>query len=507
MPAFGTSKEGIEFLYIKTYSPGLFYFSVVDYAPALQWAETEEEVANYHINNIQNGFAPSMLINFNNGIADPEIQKDIVRKSNIKLKGSSNTGTAIFSFNDNKESAATIDPVTLSDASEQYQFVSTEAKQQILTGHRIPSPLLLGIPTGSGFSSSSDELKTAFTLLEHQEAQYFREILIDAFNQILAFNNISLDLEFESLNPFEDKIVEIADKTAGEGEQISTTPAASEKELEAQAGLRGSVGGVQGILGIQASVAAGTTDIESAINMLVEIYGFSREVAVKLLGEVKKEIVLSIIKDFIPVNLNLEFDDKEMFEALDKFGEQEDLKNWELIDEREVNYESEDALDSTLMLVNTGTARPNAKSEQDGEGASGEVYKVRYQYNPLRTKDTSRQFCKMMVNAAKIYRKEDIIQMGSKSVNPGWGAGGANTYSIWLYKGGGGCGHRWFRKTYKSRNGVVPDVNNPNAQTVSRSQQRQDDFVAETNESIVSVKPGATKTGQFLDGREWTPKT
>lgn len=420
VPAFGTSKEGVEFLYIKTYSPGLFYYSVVDYSPALQWAETEEEVANYHINNIQNGFAPSMMVNFNNGVPSPQVQKDIVKKINQKYKGSSKTGEAFIAFNDSKENAGTIEAVQLSDASDQYQFVSDEAKQQILTGHRIPSPLLLGIPSGSGFSSTADELKTAFTLLEHQEAMYFREILINAFDQILAFNNISLDLEFESLNPFDN----------GEEQVLEQTK----------------------------------------------------------------------------LSHGLEFDDKEMFEALDKFGEDEDLKNWELVDEREVDYDAEDALDQTLMLVNTGTARPNAKSEQDGEGASGEVYKVRYQYNPLRTSQNSRTFCKMMVNAAKIYRKEDIIQMGSKSVNPGWGAGGANTYSIWLYKGGGGCGHRWFRKTYKSRNGVVPDVNNPRAQTVSRSKQRQDDFRAEENESMVSRKPGSTNTGQFLDGREWTPK-
>ena len=54
-----------------------------------------------------------------------------------------------------------------------------------------------------------------------------------------------------------------------------------------------------------------------------------------------------------------------------------------------------------------------------------------------------------MTRANKIYRKEDIIRMENKAVNPGWGLGGADTYSIWLYKGGGNCHHRWIRETYK----------------------------------------------------------
>ena len=53
-----------------------------------------------------------------------------------------------------------------------------------------------------------------------------------------------------------------------------------------------------------------------------------------------------------------------------------------------------------------------------------------------------------MVRAKKIYRKEDIEKMGKQQVNPGFGVKGASTYSIWLYKGGARCQHKWFRKTY-----------------------------------------------------------
>lgn len=58
----------------------------------------------------------------------------------------------------------------------------------------------------------------------------------------------------------------------------------TQEQLEAQANLRGSVGGVQGILGIQQSVAQGITSVESAIATMIEIYGFNRETAIKILG-------------------------------------------------------------------------------------------------------------------------------------------------------------------------------------------------------------------------------
>jgi len=68
-------------------------------------------------------------------------------------------------------------------------------------------------------------------------------------------------------------------------DEVEASPEASEETLQAQAGLRGSVGGVQGILGIQASFSSGVTDFESAITILMEIYGFDRKVSSALLGQ------------------------------------------------------------------------------------------------------------------------------------------------------------------------------------------------------------------------------
>ena len=59
-------------------------------------------------------------------------------------------------------------------------------------------------------------------------------------------------------------------------------------ELEAKARLKGTVGGVNGILEIQRAVSAGTADYQSAISMLDLIYGFSNDEAKRILGTPKK---------------------------------------------------------------------------------------------------------------------------------------------------------------------------------------------------------------------------
>ena len=188
--------------------------------------------------------------------------------------------------------------------------------------------------------------------------------------------------------------------------------------------------------------------------------------------------------------------DEEAFDLLNEFGEEEDLEEWELVDERQVDYGQEEALDKMIGLASTGSARPNAKSKQDGE-SEGMKFKVRYQYAPLTASTNSREFCKKMVAGKKIYRKEDIIQMGNQSVNAGWGLNGANTYSIWEFKGGGDCHHFWMRKTYMAK-GVTPDAKNPKAE-VSVNKAKKEGFTPEKNKSNVAKRPTDMPNNGFVN--------
>ena len=424
IPAFGTSNEAIEILFVKPYRAGFYYYSPVDYQGGLQYSELEEEISNYHLNNIMNGLAPSMLINFNNGVPNEEERQLIENKIHQKFAGSSNSGKFILSFNDNSDTSASIEPVQLSDAHQQYQFLSDESSKKIMVSHRVVSPMLLGIKDSTGLGNNADEIKTASTLMDNTVIRPFQTLLIDAFDNILAYNNISLNLYFKTLQPLE------------------------------------------------------FTELDNVVDKETR----EEETGVKMSSD--------------------KVDDK-FADLLLEYGEDENLDEWELVDERPVDYDQEEALDKMLGLASTGSARPNASSEQDGE-VEDLRFKVRYQYAPLKTttkngENVSRDFCRKMVSARKIYRKEDIQQMSQKAVNAGWGPNGADTYDIWLYKGGGSCHHFWMRKTYMAK-GVNPDTKNPNAE-VSVNQARRDGFIPETNDPLVAKRPTDMDNEGFLKPR------
>ena len=422
IPSFGCGSQGdkVEILYFRPYRSGSYYYSPVDYQGALPYAELEGEIANYHINNIKNGLAPSMIVNFNNGVP-PEEERDII-ESQIKQKwsGSSNAGKFILAFNDSSDSAASIEPVQLSEASAQYEFLSRESQQKVLVGHRITSPMLFGVKDQTGLGNNADEIKTAFQLFDNSVIRPKQEQVIAALDKILGFNNVSLSLYFVTLAPIE------------------------------------------------------FTDTEDVTNVEV----IEEETGVKLSTDMP-EGYDAIADDLIAL------------------GEDVDLEEWKLVDERDVDYEQEEALDKMMGFASTGTARPNAKSEQDGENVEGTKFLVRYKYEG--SKSPQREFCRKMMSAGKLYRKEDIIRMDNQAVNQGFGPEGASTYSVWLYKGGARCKHKWIRRTYMSKGGVKPDVTSPNAQTISTTKARGKGFRPEANDPKVAVTPSNMKNKGFIN--------
>ena len=151
------------------------------------------------------------------------------------------------------------------------------------------------------------------------------------------------------------------------------------------------------------------------------------------------------------VELNLACD------YLIEMGEELD-EEWELIDARRVDVETEATQDALWNFARVPSGKPQAKSEQDNE-----LVKVRYAYMPKVTGkngNESRDFCKRMVAAGnRVWRKEDIDAASNRAVNPGWGPNGSDTYDLFLYHGGGSCQHFWERRTYLRKNNKKISVN------------------------------------------------
>ena len=440
IPAFGYgNSKGNEMYVCKPYSVGRYYYSPPDYVGALPYAKLEDEIGDYLINDCLNNFSGTKVVNFNNGVPDPEKMESI--KSDVlgKLTGSRGE-KVIVAFNANAESKSTVDDIPLNDAPRHYEYLADECFKKLIVGHRVTSPMLLGIREGSdGMGNNAEEIKTATLLFDNIVIKCYQDQVIDCIDRILAVNNIALNLYFKTLKP------------------LSFTDS---DQLE----------------GKDSDVVEEETGIE--LTCLHEETEMDKEVADEL------------------INLGEDFPDKD----------------WDLVEDAEVNYDTEDSLDNLITelntpdpsflskvwkFVSTGRAYPKARSAQDKK--VGENYfKVRYYYSPQRTGDNAREFCTKMTKAKKIYRKEDIIRMTDRPVNPGWGPRGNNqTYSIWLFKGGGTCHHSWRRLTFKSK---TADINVRSTQDLIGTRRAEIDGYKVTNPYQVSIQPRNLPNKGFMPG-------
>lgn len=408
--AFGFGEglgERSEIYVIKDYQVGQFYYSNPSYVSGISWARMESEISNYSINHIQKGLSFGHIINMNSGVQESEETiMENTRQIREHLTGSSNAGAFFLNWNDNKETEITISALEVSDAHQQYQFLSAEARQQLCTSHKLTSPMLVGVKEASGFSSNAEEIKVGFEELMINVIKPKQEIILDGLMEIFSVNGLSMDLQFESLR--------------------SEEP----------------------------TVAIAPTQLSS--------------------------------------------------QSIDDLGEEIDLNEWELISSDPVDYNKEDELDSELERLNnvstnlmrvaleavsTGTARTKSVSKQDTK-----LYITRYRYSG--NQNPEREFCKKMISAKKLYRKEDIEQMSKRNVNPGFGMSPNpnKPYDIFLWKGGGllsdafpsgTCKHFWTREMYRK----IGTGKNTAAQPSTPADVRKAGEIAPTNNPKVYKAP------------------
>ena len=198
------TKEKRTIFVIKEYSIDDFYFARPSYYSGLNYAELEEQISIYCINHIKNGLSAGYIININEGITDNEVKDQFEKNVINKWTGSENANKFILSFNSNKDNATTLEAVTVSDAHQQYQFLTEEARKQLLTAHKVVSGAMLGIQGATGFSSNADEIQTAFDETMLNVIKPMQDILTDGFEYVLGQNKISLQLFFEPLRSIKD---------------------------------------------------------------------------------------------------------------------------------------------------------------------------------------------------------------------------------------------------------------------------------------------------------------
>lgn len=531
VPAFNANDRtsANQILYSGLYSPNMNVYHTPDYIAANNWALVDQRVAEFHLNNISNGFAGSYFISFANGVPTQEERFQIEQSLSDKFTGASNSGKFVLTFSDDRNRTPEITPISVSDADKQYLALQELLVQNILTGHRVTSPMLMGIKNDTGLGSNVDELNAAANFYLNTVVKPFQDHIVKVLRKIFKVNNMDMPVNFVQLKPITVKF------TSEDLKAVMT-----EDEIREELGLEP----------LDVEVREDFAKVGSMVTDGVELPLFDTkeeaEAEARIIGcsgshehtQDGKTYYMPCESHEQITNLsacgctNLEeephrlSDKTELEQFIEEYGE-DITDGWELIEEEKVVDEHEefdfekalnDATNEKIELAtSTGRAIPSRKSEQDGVSKKTyDYFRVRYVYTEdnflVNKTGQNREFCKKMMSAKKLYRKEDILRMSDMVVNDyyysknqnrniGWGPKGALKYNIFLYKGGGNCQHFWLRQIYKTTIGESRTTKIDDAELIGYTKARSEGFTAKKNNILVAKPPKRMKNKGFLKPR------
>ena len=153
------------------------------FAAAIKACEIERGIDDYHLNNIENGFTSSMVVNFNNGDPGDKIREEIENEFNEKFSGHQNAGRIMFSWNKDRVSATTFDAVKVENFADKMTALAKHSRQQIFSAFRA-IPLLFGLTSDVNTGFSTEEFEQSFKLYNRTQIRPVQRIIADAFDKI-----------------------------------------------------------------------------------------------------------------------------------------------------------------------------------------------------------------------------------------------------------------------------------------------------------------------------------
>lgn len=185
IPAFDISDPTPSQIYwYMGYAPNQTYYPMPDWIGSRVATEIDINIKNFHLQNLQNGFFPSIFISLNNGIPSEEERSQVYRHLTDKYSSTNNAGGLFLNFAEDKEHEPTITPLSLNNSDQFYRDMDEIVRNTILTGHRITSPKLLGIETPGSLGGKSEViegyehfLRTTIVPIQDQLLEQFEKIL------------------------------------------------------------------------------------------------------------------------------------------------------------------------------------------------------------------------------------------------------------------------------------------------------------------------------------------
>jgi ribosomal protein S25 len=437
-PAFNPKvPQGKQIIYLKEYRPNIGVYSLPVYFGALNYIESDIEVSKHVLGNAKTGFSASKLITLPDGTPSREEQNEIHRKFKNTYTGSDGV-KYMLSFVNDASRKPIVDDLGQSDLTkEDFGRVDELIQTNIFSGHQVTTPSIFGIAV-AGKLGTRTEMRDGYEIFKHTYVNGKQQFLESFMNTMAGYFGYSEEMRIIPTEPIG---IEFS-------ESVLLQVAPKEWILEK--------------IGIDMSkYQPAQTKPELAPVELADAYSVFFE-----FGEDKSEFEVWKQKSY--------FEDMELFADVTQL--QSDVLDLISKDKRITPEVIADTLKEDVGVVKriiTALEKRgfiNATEYTIGEGIDSNVvierqlteplrdivekikpktteFLIRYSYEWIqgysnKDKATSREFCKYLLQANKMYSRSEIEQMSARL-----------GYSVWDRRGGWwtqpdgdhspSCRHRW----------------------------------------------------------------
>jgi ribosomal protein S25 len=437
-PAFNPKvPQGKQIIYLKEYRPNIGVYSLPVYFGALNYIESDIEVSKHVLGNAKTGFSASKLITLPDGTPSREEQNEIHRKFKNTYTGSDGV-KYMLSFVNDASRKPIVDDLGQSDLTkEDFGRVDELIQTNIFSGHQVTTPSIFGIAV-AGKLGTRTEMRDGYEIFKHTYVNGKQQFLESFMNTMAGYFGYSEEMRIIPTEPIgiefsESVLLQVApkewilekigiDMTKYQPQQ--TAPELAPVELSDAYSVFFEFGEDKSEFEVwkqksyfeDMELFADVTQLQSDVLDLI-----SKD------KRITPEVIADTLKEDIGVV-------KRIITALEKRG---------FINATE--YTIGEGIDSNIVIERQLT-EPLRDIVEKIKPKTTE-FLIRYSYEWIqgysnKDKATSREFCKYLLQANKMYSRAEIEQMSARL-----------GYSVWDRRGGWwtqpdgdhspSCRHRW----------------------------------------------------------------
>ena len=423
-PAFNEKNPvGKQIMYLKEYRPNIGVYSLPVYFGALNYIESDIEVSKHVLGNAKTGFSASKLITLPDGQPSREEQNEIHRKFKNTYTGADGV-KYMLSFVNDASRKPIVDDLGQSDLTkEDFGRVDELIQTNIFSGHQVTTPSIFGIAV-AGKLGSRTEMRDGYEIFKNTYVNG-KQMFLESFVNFMA-NQFGYSEEMRIL-PTEPVGIELSENTLLQiapkewllekaGIDLSKyQPTQEEATIDTNFSEDFSV-----LMGFGESKEGYNIWKQKTAFADVELFADVSQLQSNVLDLIAKdkritpEVVASVLKEDIGVI-------RRIYGLLEE-------KGFIKVSEQKIGK----GIDENIILERTLTEPLSEIVEKIKPKTTEFLIRYSYEWKAGFSKsdiDTSRPFCKYLLNEDKMYTRSEIEQMSARL-----------GYSVWDRRGG------WYTK-------------------------------------------------------------